>query len=151
MGTKPEFCVIVVDKGTSAARPSKELYKACSDKGMSDAQAKLQSPEAKSSLAQAGAAAATSTPLVRWWQDYGYTGSSTIIYGAYGTCDTAGYYLVPNSWWQLNLSSMQGYGQCNFSTIHAKNSSYYTQYALPVWYVGSILNDNVGSMQVYLQ
>lgn len=139
----------LVGKGTKESGGSKELFRACSDKSIEDAQAQLSSPEAFSALATKGVSPLASTPLVEWWQDINWTGSRTVVYGADGSCDIAGYYLVTGSWWGGQLTSLRGYGQCTWSRLDQRSTNYHEYHHLPTSYVGNALNDNIRGMQVW--
>lgn len=43
-----------------------------------------------------------------WWADINLGGNNSAIYGSSGPCDSAGYRIAPNSYWQTHLSSISG-------------------------------------------
>lgn len=87
--------------------------------------------------------------LMTWWADINFGGNHTAIYGSAGPCDSAGYRITPNSYWQTHISSISGAGQCNEVDLTTRSLNYADDFALSVGYIGSTLNDNVGRVQVY--
>lgn len=79
--------------------------------------------------------------------DYG--GNRTNIYGSAGPCDTAGYRIVPDFYWQTHLTSAAGFAFCNTARFTNRALTYARTFGLPVPYLGALLNDNVGKIQVY--
>lgn len=141
------FCVVVLGEAGSAKQDSPVLYQNCA----------ASAAEASSRLAAARvprAGGGTVTPLssdllMTWWADIGLGGNYSAIYGSSGTCDSAGYRITPNSYWQTHLTSISGGGQCNEVDVYTRSLTYADDFALPVGYIGSTLNDNVGRVQVY--
>lgn len=84
-----------------------------------------------------------------WFKDSGFKGNKTEIRGSDGPCDTAGYKVAPNSYWQKNLSGVKGTNLCNRATIDNQAKTHADDFKLPVSYIGSDLNDNVGLVRVY--
>lgn len=53
-----------------------------------------------------------------YWYTYANYGSPyTIIYGDAGTCDASGYRVGLNDYWDDNISSISGAGNCNQVTL----------------------------------
>lgn len=106
-------------------------------------------------MADGGAA---STPMVRtqlmvWWEHTtgtsGY-GNSTVIYGNSGPCDTSGYTVVPNAYWQNNMSAIVGNGvnTCNTLLVPSIPLNVSQVINSPVYSLG-YFNDNVGRVKAY--
>lgn len=141
------WCVMVVGKSASADQPSPVEFQYCSTTLREDARSSLRSAAAPTSLGTR--AIASSDLLMTWFRDANYGSPLTDIYGSAGTCDSAGYRLAPNYYWQTNLSSAAGYGQCNRARFTARSNTFAGTFILPVNNLGQTLNDNVGFINVY--
>lgn len=89
-----------------------------------------------------------STLLMSWYKDANYYGASTLIYGYYGPCDSAGYGIayVGNAWNDV-ISSFKVWNNCYYSRAYT-NSNYggtCARYHLNVPWVGSTMNDRISS------
>ncbi|TYP86445.1 hypothetical protein [Blastococcus xanthinilyticus] len=82
----------------------------------SRATAAMQSRQRAQGSGQVSAAAA-STVLMTWYANDNYVGNSTLIYGSSGTCDYTGYRVSPNSYWNNNIRSIRGAGNCNYVVL----------------------------------
>jgi hypothetical protein len=94
-------------------------------------------------------AAQSSTLLMTWWQDAGWHGDYTYIYGNSGDCDSAGYSVTPNEHWENNLSSITGHGHCNTVALWDASFTFFTRRNLPTTFGATIWNDFVGRVHVY--
>lgn len=140
------YCVIVLGKSDNVNSDSPVLYENCAT---SDAEAKGHLNNARVAKASGGFVTASSDLLMTWWADVNYDGYYTAIYGAAGTCDSAGYRVTPSSYWQVNITGITGAGQCNEADVISRSLTYADDFALPVAYIGDTLNDNVGRVQIY--
>ncbi|WP_336026563.1 hypothetical protein [Geodermatophilus sp. FMUSA9-8] len=95
-----------------------------------------------SALAPQESAAAASTLLMNEYRD-SYLGGGVLYsyYGAYGTCDSAGYRL--RNYWDVghSVSSIQGNGNCNFVTLQKYDSDVDVSWYLPLNAMGSFDNN----------
>jgi hypothetical protein len=64
---------------------------------------------------------AASTRLMTWYTNAGWTGNPEDIYGSDGTCDASGYRFRTDLYWQNRLSSVRGYGNCNYIRVESPN------------------------------
>lgn len=91
------------------------------------------------------------TRLMIWWQDtsgsYG-SGTNTTIFGTAGSCDTGGYTVTPNSFWQGNMSAIEGFDTCNTLKLWDRNLYNSQVVGAPIYSMG-FFNDNVGKVHVY--
>lgn len=140
-----QHCVVVVGRSSGSTTAAPELYRYCTATSREDAQAHLQSAEAQSAL---GTRLAAGNLLMTWYSDADYGGSSTDLYGYYGTCDSAGYRLEPDSWWRSNMSSAYGWGNCTWADF-VNSGNYTARFQLPVPNLGDKVNDNVKYIQVF--
>lgn len=139
-----QHCVVVVGRSVGST-PAPELYRYCTASSREDAQQHLQSTEAQSAI---GARMAAGNLLMTWYSDANYGGSSTDLYGYYGTCDSAGYRLEPDAWWRTNISSAYGWGGCTWADF-VNSSDVSARFQLPVPNLGGAHNDNVKYIQVF--
>lgn len=94
-------------------------------------------------LQQAGTArAAASTVLMTWFQHINLTGSTTVIYGDAGTCDSSGYRVHTNNYWEANLSSVRRAGNCNYAEVVTPYPSRYASRCLTMYSMPGGFNDN---------
>lgn len=128
------YCAYLVGKTAADPAPS-VLRQACSSRSDDDARTRLR--------------AASSTLLMTWYADAGWRGTSAKIYGAYGTCDSAGYGFAPSSWWETHMSSIRGSGQCNKVRLTNIAGTYSSSYSLPASFGSKIYNDNVGYVKTW--
>jgi hypothetical protein len=139
-GGAQRYCAVVVDKATSPHRASPVVTRACAD-----------SPEAGPLLAARG----DNTLLVTVYENYGYTGAQTSIYGRGGPCDSSGYTLSDTSGANSavnGISSYRLFSSCNRSAIFTGTDRSGTGSAVlsgDQWYVGDAWNDNVNSMTIW--
>ncbi|WP_157420316.1 hypothetical protein [Actinomadura kijaniata] len=138
------YCAVLVGKATGG-KPSPVLARACDGTSAANARAKML--QASKDGPQATALAATL--LMTWYANTDYRVPATSVYGSAGPCDSAGYRLRPDSYWSRNLSSARGSGSCNTARFANIAGTYSRTFALPVPYLGSALNDNVGTIWVY--
>lgn len=111
--------------------------------------------DAQLKITDEGAAPAplASTQLMVWWEHTtgtsGY-GNSTVIYGNDGPCDTSGYSVVPNTYWQDHMSAIVGnaVNTCNTLKVYSKSLNVSQVINSPAYSLG-YFNDNVGRIQVY--
>lgn len=94
---------------------------------MEDAEAKLRSPQT-----QAQVGTASSDLLMTWFEHIDYGGNRTNIYGSAGPCDTAGYRIVPDFYWQTHLTSAAGFAFCNTARFTNRALTYARTFGLPV-------------------
>lgn len=140
-----QYCVILVDKPADPNIPSNELFSSCSDTSIEEAESEMRSAETESSLAQRGVAVqAAAIPIMRWSENLNNSQPYTVIYGNYGPCDGAGYNLSVNSYWNVRITSMQGYNNCNFARMYQRAGGLVQDQRLPLGYVGDAFNDNIG-------
>lgn len=140
-----KHCVIVVDRPAARNGISPEVYHYCSN---SPRDPRL-NVVGRQVTTQTGPNVILSTALLMiWWQNASYTGNSTDIYGASGPCDSAGYKITPNSYWKVNLSSIQGTAYCTHVTLTNRALNYAQGFTLPAHYFGTSLDNNVGIVQV---
>lgn len=143
-----QHCAVLVGKSVNGAA-SPVLARACGTSA-ADARAKMFQASAEAGVKPASARAITR--LMTWYWETNYEiklHAPTDIYGSDGTCDSGGYRLEPSYEWSHNLSSARGYSKCNLARFTNIAGSYASTFALPVKYLGSRLNDNVGSIWVY--
>jgi hypothetical protein len=150
-GTAPdvhsEYCVVVLGKAPSPGAASPEVYRHCSAQPF-DSAAQLNSSEARS----AGVVSpASSTHLVRVFQDNNYKGQWWDYYGDAGPCDSAGYRWDPDDWWSSHLSSIEkGYNSnCNHMRLYSKDKKHSQVYGLSTPQIGPYYNDNTYRTQIY--
>ncbi|MFJ1652366.1 hypothetical protein ACIOC2_13300 [Streptomyces sp. NPDC088337] len=129
------FCAYLMGKKTTTDTSVSVVRQACSTQSDADAYNRLQ--------------ASSSTLLMTWYADAGYSGTSANVYGSYGTCDTAGYGFTPDDWWKKHMSSIKGSGQCNKVRLTNIAGTYADSYSLPVSFGATIYNDNVGYVKVW--
>lgn len=149
----PKYCHVLLSKDRQANGDSVVLTQACSNesnvvaKNQFDRQvAKMGAP---ASGAQRQSQAMASTALMTWWSNSYQSGSSTVIYGNSGICDSSGYTITPNDWWKNNMSSVVGYSYCNRMIFNNKIFSGWSgQYVSPANYLNNY-NDNVGQVKIY--
>ena len=145
----PGNCVVLIDRVDENTGESRELFSTCAPT-IEEAQAQLFSPSTQSRIASTGAVALASAPIMEWWKDLNYTGERTIVYGAAGPCDWAGYNMNPSSYWAANITSIRGYGSCTKADLAGRyNTGFLNGAWLPIGYVGAALNDNVGYVHTY--
>jgi hypothetical protein len=95
------------------------------------------------------AIASTSTVLMTWYQYEYYGGNHTLIYGSAGTCDTAGYRVPANSYWDGNIRSIKGAGNCNYVTMY-RTAGYYPPYVWSQCLPAPVLNSTVSGHVAYM-
>lgn len=142
-----QFCVVVLGEAVSAKQDSPVLYQNCATSA-----AVASSRLAAARVPKAGGGTVTpqsSDLLMTWWADINLGGNHTQIYGSAGPCDSAGYRVKPNDYWQTHISSISGAGQCNEVELTTRSLTYADDFGLPIRYIGSTLNDNVGLVKVY--
>lgn len=138
-----QYCAMLVGRAPSPTADSPVLSEACSTQSPAAAKAQLRS-------AQGQLAPASSDLLGTWFADSNFNGNRTNIYGGAGPCDSAGYRIVPNGYWQTNMSSIAGFGTCNAARLTTRSLTYATTFfPLPSSFIGFVLNDNVGRVQYY--
>ncbi|MET9442853.1 hypothetical protein [Streptomyces sp. NPDC006610] len=137
-----KHCVVVVGKAAKGG-VSPELYRGCADTA-AEARAQLKTPKVQERIGTKA-----STALMTWYAHAGYGTPATTVYGSYGTCDASGYRLHPDSYWSYNISSAVGHGNCTVATFHNRARNYAATWRLPVSNLGSVLNDNVGIIDVW--
>lgn len=93
--------------------------------------------------------AASSTLLLNEYRDW-YLGGGVLYsyYGAYGTCDFAGYTLTNSSYVGHNVSSIQGNYACDYVTLNNYGNTRRLYGPLPQNDLLG-LNDNVERIHVY--
>ncbi|GAA4538185.1 hypothetical protein GCM10023192_39520 [Amycolatopsis samaneae] len=149
-----EYCAVIVSKELDKNGHSKVLAKSCSHASGEDAHHKARSEHARAS--NSPVSAFDETLLLNEYQDANYGGG--VIYSFYGTaggCDSSGYHLV--NYWSVenNVSSMQGYNNCNRVKVHtekcdaSETNCDWGYFNLDVPYLGDYYNDNVVALQVY--
>jgi hypothetical protein len=150
-GPEPEgqYCVILADKPADPTAISNEVFSACSDTDIGDAEAQLRAAESDGALAQRGASIQAAIPIMRWSENLNNTSPYTVIYGSAGPCDINGYNLNPNSYWASRISSMQGYNYCNIADMRQNIGNQFQSRLLPLNYVGDPWNDNIGFIKVH--
>jgi hypothetical protein len=93
------------------------------------------------------------TLLMSWYVDANYGGSSTLIYGCGGPCDSAGYGIAyVGDGWNDRISSYKVWNNCFYSRAYT-NSNYggtCQRYHNNVPWVGSTMNDKISSFWVNL-
>ncbi|ORI25369.1 hypothetical protein BJI47_00570 [Rhodococcus sp. 1168] len=141
--------MILVDKPSDPTAVSNEVFSACSDTGIEDAEAQLRAEESTGALAQRGASIQASIPIMRWSENLNNSSPYTVIYGQSGPCDTAGYNLNPNTYWAPRITSMQGYNYCDVADMRQLNGGLFQSRLLPLNYVGDPWNDNIGFIRVH--
>lgn len=107
-----------------------------------------QSKKAGGVSANGTSSAQTDTLLLREYKDAGYGGPIYDFVGTAGPCDFAGYHLVNYVQVEINVSSIQGFNNCNRVRINDEHEHYGT-FALPLYYVGDEWNDDLVALQVY--
>jgi hypothetical protein len=128
-----QFCATLLGAGKDSAGHSVVVKQSCSS---------------SSAAAAAAALPAGSTQLVTWYAEAGWKGTYADIYGSDGTCDANGYSFRPNYAWELQLSSIRGYGNC--TSVDLLNLSGSRQdYHLSVSLDATPFNDSVAWMNVY--
>ncbi|GAA0519796.1 hypothetical protein Ade02nite_81000 [Paractinoplanes deccanensis] len=128
------FCSVLLGSEKDAAGQSVVLAEKCST----------------SRAIAAAVVPAASTKLMTWYADAGWKGTSADIYGSAGTCDSEGYSYTPNYVWQLQMSSIKGYGNCNRVWLQDHGGSNGI-YALPFSFGATRYNDDVAWLNVYHQ
>ncbi|WP_242893129.1 hypothetical protein [Actinomadura litoris] len=95
-----------------------------------------------------GTASLSRTKLMTWFSDAQLHGDHTDIYGNAGDCDSSGYSVVPDSWWQRNMSSIMSHNHCNTARLinHAGDA---TVRNLSTSFGGTPWNDSVIHVRVY--
>jgi hypothetical protein len=144
--TPVHACVVVVGKAANPDQVSPVLFQYCSTISGSDAMAHLTSPQVEATLGPN--AVNSSDLLMTWFEDGDFEGQSTDVFGAAGPCDSAGYRLVPSTFWQTHLSSAAGTSQCNEATFTTRSLTFAETHPLPT-NITSTLNDNVGVVHVF--
>src|SRR5512139_983469 len=144
-------CAVLIGKATDG-KVSPVLAHACDDISAANARAKMLRAASKNSSKSTVKPLADDLLMI-WYSDADYGGASTTIYGDEGPCDSAGYRLhTGNSalgiWGRL-LSSARGAGSCNTARFSNRAGTASQTFGLPVSYLGSLLNDNVGAIWVY--
>jgi hypothetical protein len=147
--TSSQDCVMVVGKGATPDAVSPVLYQYCSTASMAAARQHLMSSQVRDQL---GSNAVNSSDLLMtWWSDNNFEGANTTnIFGASGPCDTAGYRVQPNAFWQTHLSSIAGTAQCTHVDLTTRSLTFADDFRLPAAGIGPTLNDNVGLTHVYM-
>lgn len=140
-------CVMIVDKAKSPTDVSETLFSYCG-KTAADATERLNRARVKNKDGNE-VTASSSDLLMTWWSDRSFGGSYTSIYGGAGPCDSAGYRVKPNSYWQVRISSVSGGPLCNWVDLTTRSLTYADDFDLPTEWIGSVLNDNVGLTHVY--
>lgn len=147
--THPGNCVILIGNAEDPGETSPVLHKECSrTRSMDDLKQSMATSMSSMRDPWPG------TPLVKFYQHINYEGYAAIVYGQDGTCDHEGYYISMVHWfgnnpyWQNNVSSIAKFGSCNFVTMWTARGAYEKNRYLPLNYLGSRFNDNVGRMRV---
>lgn len=144
------YCAVLIGKATEG-KPSPVLARACDDTSAANAREKMFQAASKDDSKTVKPLAADL--LMTWYSDTDYHGASTNIFGDDGPCDRAGYRLDVKSatfgLWSHILSSARGAGPCNTARFANRAGTSSQEFGLPVPYLGSLLNDNVGTIWVY--
>ncbi|MBT2228375.1 hypothetical protein [Nonomuraea sp. NEAU-A123] len=145
------YCAVLIGKATEG-KPSPVLARACDDTSAANAREKMLQETSEDSPKSTVRPLAADL-LMTWYSDTDYHGASTNIFGDDGPCDRAGYRLDVNSAtfgiWSRILSSARGAGPCNTARFANRAGTSSQEFGLPVPYLGSLLNDNVGTIWVY--
>jgi len=89
---------------------------------------------------------ASSTVLMTWFSGTYLSGSSTVIYGDAGTCDSTGYRVRTNNYWEVNLSSVRRAGNCNYAQVVTPIPSSYAYRCLTMNVMPSGFNNNTAQV-----
>ncbi|MER5641082.1 hypothetical protein ABT095_29535 [Kitasatospora sp. NPDC002227] len=120
--------------------PTRALGQACSDRSAA---------EAVQRIAAGPDSPADQTLLLEEYADANFGGGVLYsFYGDAGGCDATGYHLVNYINVALNVSSMQGYNNCNRATLTSPLDKTETV-GLPAGYLGPDFNDAVRELQVF--
>lgn len=145
------YCAVLIGKSTEE-KPSPVLARACDDSSAANAREKMLQVTSKDGSNSTMKPLAADL-LMTWYSDTDYHGASTNVFGDDGPCDRAGYRLDVNNTtfglWSHILSSARGSGPCNTARFANRAGTSSQEFGLPVPYLGSLLNDNVGTIWVY--
>jgi hypothetical protein len=119
----------------------------CSDVSRAAAKAGLTATATMSSRSSARPAV-TYTLLATYFENAGFTGTHGDLYGAYGTCDHAGYQLPVSPYWSQEMSSIAGAGHCIRVRISNRALTVSQFFPLSKSFGGTQFNDNVGAIHV---
>lgn len=138
-GPESQFCAILVSSEEDNVGNSVVLSEVCAQSAEAAADELFASQ--RSTLVRA--------PLMYWYTYVNYGSPYTIIYGYEGTCDASGYNVGLNDYWDDNISSISGAGNCNQVTLFQTSpesrsiDTCLDRSSMPYGY-----NDNVASIQV---
>lgn len=136
---QPKYCSVLVGKAPEG-QDSPVIAKACSNESQAAADDQLQFRTQRSISA--------ATNLMIWYANTGLSGNSTVIYGNAGPCDGGGYRVVPNTYWQTNMSSIRRQQTCDRATLFNRPQTQRGTFVLDTPTIGSFDN-NVGRVQVF--
>ncbi|GGM81658.1 hypothetical protein GCM10012275_60380 [Longimycelium tulufanense] len=146
------YCVIVYGKA-SEGQNSPERFRHCSTSSIEDARSQMRAWSAHTATRNL-LRPAEPARIMLWYPDANYGGKHTEIWGDDGPCDSAGYRLEPDDWWQKNLSSIWGDSNCTRATLYNRaltersNERFITPYARGGTNLDQF-NDNVGRIQAF--
>jgi hypothetical protein len=145
-----KYCYTVIAKIDPPKPASRVVSRGCSSQHA-----------AGSVLPQGVTIPATEAPLVTFYQNEGFTGSSDTIYGDNGPCDASGYGLsdltYENDWVIGGISAYQTHSSC-WGQKYWNHTSGWSPYTTPcktftnsweVSYVGAACNDDLYSMWLW--
>lgn len=149
----PKFCHVLLGQNKTSNGDSEVITQACSNESNAAAKSQfdkqIEKIKTSANTQRQSQALASGTALMTWWSNANQSGSSTVIYGNAGRCDSSGYTITPNDWWKNNMSSVVGYSYCNRMMFDNKiYSGWSIQYVSPANYLNNY-NDNVGRVKIY--
>lgn len=142
------FCATIIGKATDADGASLPIGEACSAQSAEDAFDQAKQVGLGEAAAKGGATAKSdqeaisalrsSDILMSIYKNSNYSTPAHSYYGAYGTCDTSGYYLSLLSWdiyfsyYDENVSSVKGFGQCTAADLYTSSGAAGSSWWLPL-------------------
>lgn len=140
-----DYCAVLVGKAPSKNENSPVLAEHCSNVSQDHARKNLM-------IAAGEIGISSDTKLMTWYEHRSYNryndGATTTIYGSDGHCDTAGYRVEPNWWWNDEISSISGTWYCNKARITNQERTDARTFDLPANYIYEY-NDDVGVIWVF--
>ncbi|MFH8468441.1 hypothetical protein [Streptomyces sp. NPDC017991] len=126
------YCSVVVERVRPGEKVSRVKSRTCSDDRTAVARNK-----------------SAGTLLMSWYQDAGFGGGLTQVYGDYGPCDRSGYVLDAGLA-RYTISSFETYNNCDGqqAVLNDGQSAFY-YYGYATAYVGDRANDNIGWFKVW--